>query len=222
MSNKQHDQGNRHSLTGFVFNKLREEILDGKYKENDELKEVAIAKELDISRTPVREAIRQLELEGLVYSIPNKATYVIGISDKDIKDIYEIRALLERLCVKMAIENITDEELDKLESIIDLSEFYTSKGSMENVLELDNQYHELIYNAAGSKMLKHTLSDFHHYVQRIRHKTLADKDRAESATMEHKAIVRAIKDRNVDEAMDLAQAHIINAVKNIEKHGFWN
>ena len=71
---------NKHSLTGVVFNRLREDILSGKYNDNDELKEMAIAKELNVSRTPVREAIRQLEFEGLVESVPNKATYVRGIS----------------------------------------------------------------------------------------------------------------------------------------------
>ena len=112
---------NKHSLTGSVFNRLREDILNGKYKENDELKEMAIAKELNVSRTPVREAIRQLEFEGLVESIPNKATYVIGISLKDVRDIYEMRASLERLCAKMAIENMNDETMAKLEEIVDLS-----------------------------------------------------------------------------------------------------
>ena len=136
---------NKHSLTGFVFNRLREDILNGKYKENDELKEMAIAKELNVSRTPVREAIRQLEFEGLVESIPNKATYVIGISIKDVKDIYEMRASLERLCAKKAIDNMTDDIMEKLEEIVDLSMFYNEKGKYDNILELDNRFHELLY-----------------------------------------------------------------------------
>ena len=93
---------NKHSLTGIVFNRLREDILSGKYNDNDELKEMTIAKELNVSRTPVREAIRQLEFEGLVESIPNKATYVRGISIKDVKDIYLMRASTIFLCSSTA------------------------------------------------------------------------------------------------------------------------
>lgn len=210
---------NKHSLTGFVFNRLREDILNGKYKENDELKEMAIASELNVSRTPVREAIRQLEFEGLVESIPNKATYVRGISLKDIKDIYEMRASLERLCVKMVIERLDGEKLSKLEEIVDLSTFYYEKGKYDNILELDNQFHALLYDAAGSRMLKHTLSDFHHYLQRIRHTTLSGKDRAGHAVLEHKSIVEAIKNKDVEKAMTLAEEHIINSMNNMEKLG---
>lgn len=213
---------NKHSLTGFVFNSLREDILNGKYKENDELKEMTIAKELNVSRTPVREAIRQLEFEGLVESIPNKATYVIGISLKDVRDIYEMRASLERLCVKMVIEHLDMEMLSKLEETVELSVFYHEKGKYDNILEQDNRFHELLYEAAGSKMLKHTLSDFHHYLQRIRHTTLSGKERAGEAVIEHKNILEAIKNRDTEKAMILAEKHIINSMKNIEKLGLFN
>lgn len=210
---------NKHSLTAVVFNKLRENILSGVYKENDELKEMTIAKELGVSRTPVREAIRQLEFEGLVESIPNKATYVRSITLKDIKDIYEMRALLERLCVKMAIENMTDELMEKLEEIVDLSIYYKEKEKYDNIVGLDNQFHELLYEAANSKMLKHTLSDFHHYVERIRHTTLSDKDRGMKAVEEHKEILEAVKNKDTNKAMDLAEMHIINSLTNIERRG---
>lgn len=86
------------SLRGRVFRRLREDILSGVYKENDELREAAIGEELGVSRTPVREALRQLELEGLVSIIPNKGAYVTGISLKDVHDIYMIRSMLEGLC----------------------------------------------------------------------------------------------------------------------------
>ena len=81
-----------YSLRGRVFQKIREDILSGKYKEHEELKEVAIGEELGVSRTPVREAFRQLELEGLIQIIPNKGAYVTGITAKDVKDIYMIRS----------------------------------------------------------------------------------------------------------------------------------
>ena len=103
----------KYSLRGRVFHKLREDILSGKYEEHEELKEVAIGEELGVSRTPVREAFRQLELEGLIQIIPNKGTYVTGITEKDVQDIYMIRSLLEGLCARWATEHITKEQLEK-------------------------------------------------------------------------------------------------------------
>ena len=101
-----------YSLSSRVFRILRENILSGKYAPDEELKEKTIGEELGVSRTPVREALRQLELEGLVTIIPNKGAYVVGISRKDIRDIYEIRSRLEGLCAKWAAEHITKEQLD--------------------------------------------------------------------------------------------------------------
>ena len=95
-----------YSLSGRVFHKIREDILSGKYKRDETLKEKTIGDELGVSRTPVREALRQLELEGLVTIIPNKGASVVGISKDDIKDIYEIRARLEGLCAKRAAKNV--------------------------------------------------------------------------------------------------------------------
>ena len=143
----------KYSLQGRVFNRLREDILSGKYKENDELREMTIGAELGVSRTPVREALRQLEFEGLVSIIPNKGAYVIGISKKDLKDIYEMRARLEGLCARWATKNATDENISKLEEISDLSEFHYVKKKFDKVLELDNEFHELLYEMADSKML---------------------------------------------------------------------
>ena len=105
----------KYSLRGRVFNKLRDDILSGKYEEHEELKEVAIGEEMGVSRTPVREAFRQLELEGLIQIIPNKGAYVTGITEKDVKDIYMIRSRLEGLCARWATAHITGEQMDEME-----------------------------------------------------------------------------------------------------------
>lgn len=209
----------KYSLRGRVFNKIREDILSGKYNQNEELKENTIATELGVSRTPVREALRQLELEGLVNIIPNKGAYVTGISEKDIHDIYIIRSYLEGLCAKWACENITQGQIDALEEIIYLSEFHAKKEHHQQVVELDNKFHETIYEASNSKILDHVLTDFHHYVQRIRKITLASDDRAMNSNKEHTAILDAIKKRNGEEAEKLAHEHIMNTIKNISQKG---
>lgn len=215
----QKDASDKYSLRGRVFNKIREDILSGKYSENEELKETSIGNLLGVSRTPVREALRQLELEGLVTIIPNKGAYVNGITKKDIQDIYVIRSYLEGLCAKWACEHITKEQIDKLEEIVYLSEFHARKEHHEQILSLDNQFHQLIYEASNSKILHHVLTDFHHYVERVRKITLASESRAMNSNKEHTAILEAIRQRDGERAEALAHEHIMNTIKNITDTG---
>ena len=125
-----------YSLRGRVFQKIRDGILKGEYKENEELRESTIGKKLGVSRTPVREALRQLELEGLVKIVPNKGAYVTGITGKDVKDIYLVRSLLEGLCARWATEHITEEQIEKLEEIVLLQNFMQTKIKKKNRVRL--------------------------------------------------------------------------------------
>lgn len=209
----------KYSLRGRVFHKIREDILSGKYKEHEELKEVAIGEELGVSRTPVREAFRQLELEGLIQIIPNKGAYVTGITMEDVKDIYMIRSLLEGLCARWATEEITEEQLEEMEENVFLSEFHAKKGHLEQIAELDNRFHDIMYEACNSKMLEHLLKDFHQYVLRVRKKTLADAGRGEASNHEHRLIMEAIKAKDAAKAEELANRHMINAYENMVKNG---
>lgn len=209
----------KYSLRGRVFNRIREDILSGKYKQNEELKENSIGLELGVSRTPVREALRQLELEGLVNIIPNKGAYVTGISEKDMHDIYMIRSYLEGLCARWACQHITKEQLEELEEIVYLSEFHSKKNHFDQVVELDNKFHELIYESCDSKILNHVLSDFHHYVQRIRKITLSNPERVEHSNAEHTAILEAIRTRDENLAENLAHEHIMKTIQNINEKG---
>ncbi len=207
-----------YSLRGRVFNKLRENILNGVYDEGEELKEIAIGKELGVSRTPVREAFRQLELEGLIQIVPNKGAYVTGITPKDVHDIYMIRSSLEGMAAKLAVKNISQEQLEEMEENVYLASFHASKGHMEQMTELDSRFHHILYEACGSKMLENLLQDFHQYVIRIRKKTLSTRERGVASNEEHKAIMEAIKAKDEKKAEKLANTHIINAYENIKKH----
>lgn len=218
----QMDAADSYSLRGRVFNSIRENILLGVYKQNDELRESTIGAELGVSRTPVREALRQLELEGLVTIVPNKGAYVTGISAKDIQDIYAIRSMLEGLCARWAAANASKEQIDELEEILCLSEFNIKKGNLEQIYELDNKFHEVLYQSSDSKILTHTLSDFHHYVERVRKITLSSMERAISCNEEHAAIVEAVKSQNCELAERLANEHIMNTMKNISDKGLDN
>ncbi|MCX4325786.1 MAG: GntR family transcriptional regulator [Lachnospiraceae bacterium] len=209
----------KYSLRGKVFNKIREDILAGNYPEKSELREAAISKEMGVSRTPVREALRQLELEGLVSIIPNKGAYVNGITPEDIYDIYIIRSYLEGLCAKWACVNITNSQLENLEEIIYLSEFHIGKEHWDQIFELDNRFHLGMYEACGSRILEHILSDYHHYVERVRKNTLSSYERASMASAEHKAILQSVKDKDEARAERLANEHIFKSIDNIKSQG---
>ena len=209
----------KYSLQGRVFDRLREDILNGVYKEHQELKEATLGEKMGVSRTPVREALRQLELEGLVEIIPNKGARVTGITKKDIEDIYQIRYLLEGLSARWATEHVTEEQLEKMEETLYLTEFHAKKGNFAQVYELDSLFHELMYEASGSKMLNHILSDFHMYVTRIRKTSLASGNRSKNSTEEHRAILEAIKDRDVNRAEECAHMHVKSTIKNNHDNG---
>lgn len=206
------------SLRGRVFQKLREDILSGVYKERDELREITIGETLGVSRTPVREALRQLELEGLVMIVPNRGAYVTGITQKDVHDIYKIRSMLEGLCVHWATEHITEKQIEELEEIILLSEYHLRKKGneqAEQVSELDGKFHKVLYEASDSRILEHVLSDFHKYVQMARTMSVGAKERAERSIEEHRAILEAIKQKDAGRAERLANEHIMKVMENL-------
>lgn len=204
------------SLRGKVFEKIRNDILKGRYKKGDELVECTIGKELGVSRTPVREAIRQLELEGLVQLIPNKGAFVTGISTRDVMDMYLVRAKLEGLCASMAAEHITKEQLDKMEEAIFLSDYHAEKGNYEQVCRQDGIFHELLYEASGSRILAHTLSDYHQYLQRVRMASVKFRMRVRPSNSEHKMILEAIRQGDRQGAEKAAYEHISNTMENLK------
>ncbi|MBR3025652.1 MAG: GntR family transcriptional regulator [Oscillospiraceae bacterium] len=203
------------SLRIRVFNAIENAILDGEYRDGDSLNELKLSKELGVSRTPVREALMQLELEGLVRNVPNKGAVVIGVTEQDIHDIYEIRIRIEGLAARLCAENITDDELRALEQIVDLQEFYLLKNDTEQIWKLDGDFHKIIYDASRSRPLRFTLSNFHNYIKKARDISVQTEGRAEKTVAEHRAILDAIKDHNGDLAERLTAEHISNAEDNL-------
>ena len=207
------------SLRIRVFNAIENAILDGEYKDGDSLNELRLSKELGISRTPVREALMQLELEGLVRNVPNKGAVVVGVNDQDIHDIQEIRKRIEGLASHLCAENITDDELHALEQIVDLQEFYLLKNDTEQIWKLDGDFHKIIYDASRSRPLRFTLSNFHNYIKKARDISVQTEGRAEKTVAEHRAILDAIKAHNGSLAEELTAQHISNAELNLFENG---
>ena len=205
-----------------VFQIIREDIIAGKYQRKEELREIAIGDELQVSRTPVREALRQLELEGLVTIVPNRGAYVEGISCQDMQDIFEIRLLMEGFCAGKAAESAAAEQLEALEEIMVLTEYHIKNEHTRQLIGLDSKFHEILYEAGGSRILEHALKNYHYYLKRARRFSLLVPGRAVESIREHRQILEAIKARDKKKAEDAVNQHLIHTITNIDAYGWEN
>lgn len=206
---------NDSSLRNKVYSTIKKRILNGEYPPEYSLIELKLSDEFGVSRTPVREALRQLELDGLVHLVPNKGVFVAEITSKDISDIYEMRMLIEGLGSRWAAKTITDEEKAKMKEILDLCEFYTIKKEYNKVLEFDGRFHDVIFKASKSNPLNLILKQLHEFIQRARKASLFSPGRAEAAFIEHKAIYEAIASGDEDLAEQLTREHIQRAKESL-------
>ena len=195
-------------LRELVFESLRGAIINGELRPGERLMEISLAEELGVSRTPVREAIRKLELEGLVLMIPRKGAYVARISMKDIADVFEIRATLEGLAAELAAQRIADDELDELERLLVQIAECAAKDDVESCIELDTKFHEVLFRSSRNDRLLPLLSNLREQIQRIRMTSLHHPGRLKLALEEHKRIVDAISQHNPALARKLAHEHI--------------
>lgn len=204
---------NSGNLSNSLFHQLRTDILQGKLKPGEKLTEQRICQEYVVSRTPVREAFQKLENDGLIETIPNRGAFVVGVSDRDIADMYELRKAYEQLAVRWAIERITEEEFEQLKEAYEFMEFYTMKKDIPKMLNINMQFHQIIYNAAHNRMLLHTLTNFQVYTkQRRGEKTYAD-NYLEEVLAEHQEIFQAFVDRDAEAASEAVGRHLDNAKK---------
>ncbi|MBR6736810.1 MAG: GntR family transcriptional regulator [Clostridia bacterium] len=204
------------SRADLVFERLESDILTGVYKRGELLTESELSKSLNVSRTPIREAIRRLEQEHLIKET-SKGSVVVGVSEQDILDIYDIRIKIEGVATKLCAENATSEVIKEMGDVIDLQEFYSKKGEAEKVKSADSRFHELIYKNSGSEIYEYILLSLHSKVQLTRKNSMQESERSLEALKEHKEIYLAIKERNGDLAEKLMVKHVTNAKSNITR-----
>jgi len=197
-------------LREIVFESMREAILSGVLQPGERLMEIQLAEEMGVSRTPVREAIRKLELENFVVMIPRKGAYVAGVSSKDVADVFEIRSALEGLAAGLAAERITEDELEQMERVL----FYRANEGeldLEQIVKSDTDFHALVYKASRNDRLIQILENLREQIQRFRATSLAVPGRNKLALEEHRMIVEALRNHDSEEAQALAMAHIVTA-----------
>ena len=198
-------------LREIVFEAIREAIINGTLKPGERLMEIQLAEEMGVSRTPVREAIRKLELEGFLVMIPRKGAYVAGLSMKDIADVFEIRGALEGLAAGLAAERITEEEQEELERILVRIGECINSDDLNALIEQDTEFHDILFKATRNERLVQIVSNLREQIQRYRTASLSSPGRMKVALEEHKEIVEAVSERNVEKAQRLAREHIENA-----------
>ena len=204
------------SLADQVFEHLEKDILIGKYKRGDILTESHLSAELGVSRTPIREALRRLGQEHLIEET-GKGSLVLGITEKDLMDIFKVREQLEGMAAAMACKNATDEEIQELKNTVELQEFYLTKRDAEQIKTMDNKFHETLYKLCGSMTFYNILTPLHNKVQKYRKAAIESKNRAEASVEEHYKIYEAIKDRDENKASLMAMEHVKNAYRHIRR-----
>lgn len=194
-------------LTASLFEKIRYDIVHGEFQPGDKLNESVLARENNVSRTPVREALKQLVIEGFVENIPNRGFVVIGITPQDFKDIAVIRRAIRRVAIQWSVKRMTEQELASLKDIYDLMEFYTMKKDLQKVFGLITQFHETIYRAIKSPYLEKVLINIQWLTQTFRYESLNASDRLEGSLEEHRQILEAFQTRDTDKVLSLLDAH---------------
>ncbi len=208
-------------LREVIFSTLREAIIMGELKPGQRLMEVQLAEKMGVSRTPVREAIRKLELEGLVIMTPRKGAHVAKLTEKDIIDVLEVRAALDSLATSLAAERITDDEIKALKHVQSQFENYIQKDNLQGIIKKDIEFHDVIYRAAKNDKLTQISNNLREQVYRFRVIYLRDYSSNDELIKEHKNIYDAIVNRDATMARDSAKQHIqmqesviINAIRN--------
>lgn len=202
-------------LREVVSEALREAIVSGILKPGERLMEIQLAEELGVSRTPIREAIRRLELEGFLVMVPRRGTYVADLSIKDINEVFEIRTALDVLAAGLAAERITEEELEDMERLlVQIGEFIEA-GDAERIVEADGQFHDILYQASRNDRLVGIISNLREQFTRFRSISMAYPGRIKNTLDEHRRLVEAIAQRNPELAQQCAREHMENAEQTL-------
>ena len=204
------------SLADQVFERLEGDILSGKYERGEVLTEMKLCADMGVSRTPIREAAHRLAQEHLVL-MTTKGITVLGVTDKDLADIYDIRMRLEGMAAALAAKNATEEQIEKMREALDLQEFYSAKKDADHIKSMDSSFHDLLYAAANSIVLYDTLIPLHKKTQKYRKASVENHSRAEASLAEHREIFIAIAAHDEKKAEAAMCAHVENAKKHIMK-----
>ena len=202
-------------LRDVVFNTLRQAILRGELKPGERLMEIQLANKLGVSRTPIREALRKLDLEGLVNMVPRKGAEVADITEKSLRDVLEVRKALEELSVQLACEKITEEEIEELKRVAERFKDTLDDQDVTKIAEADVAFHDVIYTATDNQKLILLLNNLREQMYRYRVEYLKKEEAYPQLIAEHEELIDNISKRNKEEATRIMCEHIDNQVATV-------
>jgi DNA-binding GntR family transcriptional regulator len=197
-------------LREVVFHTLRQAILKGELQPGERLMEVALAKDLGVSRTPIREAIRKLELEGLVLMVPRRGAQVAEITEKSLRDVLEVRGALEELAVTLACSRMDPQEAKELRKAAKVFEESLAQEDVTTIAEADVAFHDVIYQATKNQKLLQLASNLREQMYRYRVEYLKHVDSYEKLVEEHEQLMNALDAKNEVRALEVTKQHIGN------------
>ena len=197
-------------LRDVVFQTLRTAILRGELKPGERLMELQLADQLGVSRTPVREAIRMLEQEGLAVTTPRKGAQVARMTEKDMEEVLQIRTALEELAARLSCGRITEKELEELHAAMENFEQKTENGNLEEMGGADSAFHDVIYRASGNQKLLNLLNNLREQIYRYRIEYLKDSSSYPVLIREHREIYEALQLRDGEKAAEKVRIHLKN------------
>ncbi len=199
------------TMTEIVADEIRVRILNGDFIPGQRLVAAEIADEMGVSRMPVRDALRNLESTGLVETIPHRGTIVKDLSEFEILELYQIRAVLEGLAARLASERMDEKMLEQINNTISQHDLKTIQNEdYDSFTKLNRKFHSLIWEASGSPKLESLLANLYDACNQYRNLSMLVSGRPDSIFNEHSAIVNALKLRDCDEAERLARIHYEN------------
>lgn len=202
-------------LRDVVFNTLRQAILRGELKPGERLMEIQLAKKLGVSRTPIREAIRKLELEGLVLMIPRKGAEVAEITEKNLRDVLEVRKALEELAVQLACDRISGGQIEEMKKCAQEFKESLGSGDITIIAEADVRFHDVIYSATDNRRLIQLLNNLREQMYRYRVEYLKKQEFHEQLLREHDELIEMIGKRSKSDASEVTNRHIDNQVEAV-------
>jgi len=202
-------------LRDVVFNTLRKAILTGQLKPGERLMEVHLANRLGVSRTPIREAIRKLELEGLVIMVPRRGAEVARITEKSLKDVLEVRRALDALSVELACDRITQKDIRRLWDACGEFERAVREGEASVIASADVALHDIIVEATGNARLQQLVNNLSEQMYRFRFVYIKEESRHDNLIAEHREIYESIVSRDKERAAAAAKLHIDNQERSI-------
>lgn len=206
-------------LAEMVYRRIRRSIIRGDFPLGTGVSETDVARSLEVSKTPVREALRRLAQEGLIVTSPHRGAVVASLTASDLEEIYLMRGRLESLAARFAAERLTDEDAKGLRAAVEELEARTAAGDATEIREANIRVHQLVWRASHTTRLPHILLNLQDYVEMSRSALLLQPRGAEVLLDEHTEIVRAVLERDPDRAEQAVIQHIAHILEVLRATG---